>query len=90
MEHEEIIRYLQLHPTPDAIPFLEKAIALKHNLQYLAYDDYGSYYKKCLWALVSIGTPEAIAVIERCARSAEKPLREQAIYRLGKIGRQVL
>ncbi len=58
---------------------------LKPALAYLDYDDYGSYYKKCLWALQAIGTPDAIAVIAECARADDPALRRQAEYRLARI-----
>jgi hypothetical protein len=84
-EHEDIIRFLQDHPDPQNVPFLRQAIALKPRLAYLEYDDYGSYYKKCLWALKAIGTPEAIAVIQECTASDNAALKEQALYRLSKM-----
>ena len=84
-EHESIVRYLQDHPDPLSVPFLEKAIIRKPRLKYLDYDDYGAFYKKCLWALQAIGTPAAIAVIRKCAVSQKPALRSQALYRLSKI-----
>jgi len=84
--HEEIIRALQDNPDPGSIVFLQRAIAQKPQLAYLEYDDYGAYYKKCLWALQAIGTREAIAVIESCARSEIPELRAQALHRLARIG----
>jgi hypothetical protein len=53
----------------------------------LAYDDYGSYYKKCFWALRDIGTPEAIAIIREYAASDIEAARKEAVYRLSKIER---
>lgn len=84
-DHEDYIRSLQLSKDPYAIPFLEKAVLLKPSLKYLDYDDYGSYYKKCFWALKDIGTPEAIAVIEKFSESSDAVIKEQAEYRLSKI-----
>ena len=89
-EHEDIIRVLQDRADPASVPILRRAIALKPRLSYLSYDDYGAYYRKCLWALQAIGTPEAIAVIDECAHSAEPALREQALYRLSRIRRGAL
>lgn len=85
VEHEDIIRYLQDNPDRRSIPYLKEAIALKPSLDYLEYDDYGAYYKKCLWELQSIGTPESIALIEECSRSEIPELKEQALYRLKRI-----
>lgn len=87
-EHEEIIRYLQDHPDPASAPCLKNAIALKPALAYLDYDDYGAYYKKCLWALQAIGTAEAIAVIRECASADDEALRMQALYRLERIAQK--
>ena len=73
-EHEDIIGYLQDYPDPASVPYLKRAIALKPALAYLDYDDYGAYYKKCLWALQAIGTDEA--------------LRTQALHRLDRIAQK--
>lgn len=84
-EHEWIVSILQEHADNDSVPYLEKTIEMKPQLGYLSHDDYGSYYKKCLWALQDIGTPDALALIRKCARSAEPALRKQALYRLTRI-----
>ena len=84
-EHEDIIHFLQHHPDPASVSYLKRAIEMKPSLKYLDYDDYGAYYKKCLWALQAIGTPEAVSHIQECAHSRELALREEAVYRLGKI-----
>jgi hypothetical protein len=76
--HEDMIGMLQQHHEAISIPILREAITLKPRLQYLDDDDYGSYYKKCLGALQSIGTPEAISAIEECAASEDAALRQQA------------
>ncbi|MBW8353968.1 MULTISPECIES: hypothetical protein [Pseudomonas] len=86
MDHEDILWSLQQAANPYSIPFLRQAILLKPDLEYLDFDDYGSYYKKCLWALQVIGTPDAFAVIEECTHSVEDDLFEQAIYRMSRIG----
>lgn len=83
--HEEIVRELQDQPENESVPYLKNAIALKPNLHHLDYDDYGAFYKKCLWALRAIGTPEAIAAIEECAKSDNKILQKEARYRLKRI-----
>ncbi len=85
LDHEQIIRFLQNAEDPYAIPFLKQAVLLKPRLKYLDYDDYGSYYKKCFWALKAIGTPDAIAVIREFTASEDKAAREQALYRLSEI-----
>jgi hypothetical protein len=85
MMHEDIIHLLQQKKDPHAIPFLRQAVLLKPRLEYLAYDDYGSYYKKCFWALRAIDTPKAIAVIEEFANSDDPVIRNEASYRLSRI-----
>ena len=84
-EHEEIIRELQLAKEPMAIPFIQKAIEVKPQLSYLDYDDYGAFYKKCLWALKDIGTSEAIKLIEEYTNSKDEALKKEAVYRMEKI-----
>ena len=49
-EHEDTILFLEFNPDPGSVPHLREAIELKPKLEYLDYDDYGAYYKKCLWA----------------------------------------
>lgn len=85
LDHEHIIGWLQDMADPYSIPFLRQAVLLKPRLEYLAYDDYGSYYKKCFWALRAIHTPEAIAVIREFTTSEDSVAREEALYRLSRI-----
>jgi Domain of unknown function (DUF4291) len=84
-EHEEIVRLLQNNPDNASVSYLRQAIALKPQLQYLDYDDYGAFYKKCLWALQDIGTDDARALITECSRANDVALRDQALYRLKRI-----
>lgn len=84
-DHEEIIGALQEAAEPNSVAFLRQAVLLKPLLEYLEYDDYGAYYKKCFWALRAIGTPEAIALIKAFAQSTDEVIKEQALYRLHKI-----
>lgn len=83
--HEDMIGILQNFAHASSIPYLVRAIQLKPSLQYLDYDDYGSYYKKCLWALHAIGTPAAFEAIKNCATASDSTLSEQAEYRLRKM-----
>lgn len=84
-DHAEIIQNLQFRKNPYAIPYLKKVVALKPQLSYLDYDYYGAFYKKCFWALESIGTEESIAVIQLYTSSLDKQIRDEARYRLAKI-----
>lgn len=85
MDHEWIIRVLQERAEPLAIPYLKQAIELKPQLEYLSYDDYGAFYKRCLWALQAIGTAEAINLIEEYTHSDKEELAEQARHRIYRI-----
>lgn len=78
-QHGEIIRILQDVGSEKSISYLLEAIALKPALSYLDYDDYGAYYKKCLWALTAIGTEEAKVVISFFTGSPVPELWEQAV-----------
>ena len=80
-EHEEIVSFLQRASDPYSIPFVKLAVHLKPYLKYLEYDDYGSYYKKCFWALRAIGTKEAIAVIQEFAASDDPVIKEEELAR---------
>lgn len=80
--HEDMIRILQDAADPRSVEVLRQALQLKPKLGYLDFDDYGSYYKKCLWALQSIGDEDATDVIRACAESQDDALRSQALYRL--------
>jgi hypothetical protein len=84
-DHEEIVRLLQDNPSNDSVPCLRSVIGLKPQLRHLDYDDYGAFYKKCLWALQDIGTPDARALIEECSHSDVPELRKEARYRLKRI-----
>ena len=83
--HEHMIRYLQDQRSPTSVESLRRAVELKPQLEYLEYDDYGTYYKKCFWALAVIPDPRAVDVIREFANSDNEILREQAQYRLSKI-----
>ena len=80
--HEEMLRYLQRAASPSSIAPVRDAIALKPALACLDYDDYGAFYKKCLWVLQAIGTDEAIAAIAGYADADDPTLRAQAMHRL--------
>ena len=87
-EHEDIILFLEFNPDPRSVPHIREAIDLKPKLEYLAYDDYGAYYKKCLWALQKIGTSEALQVIKDSTASPIPELRVHAEYRLRRIANE--
>lgn len=83
--HERMIRYLQDHQSASSVEPLRRAVMLKPKLEYLSYDDYGAYYKKCFWALAVNPDPRAIDIIREFTNSEDEALREAAMYRLRKI-----
>jgi hypothetical protein len=82
--HEDLIAMLQRSRSPASIPYLRRAIELKPRLDYLAYDDYGAYYKKCLWALQAIASAEARELIGEFTESQDEVLRAEARYRISR------
>ncbi len=84
-KHEDIIGLLQGFSSPLSVKPLCNAVELKEQLDYLNYDDYGSYYKKCFWALNSIGNDEAIDTIRGFSNHQAPIISEQAKYRLSKL-----
>ena len=86
--HEDILRYLQRHPSPTSVKSIGVAITLKSQLDYLSYDDYGAFYKKCFCTLAVNPNPSAIDLIRKYSGSDDEILREQAEYRLAKVERK--
>src|SRR5262249_34570640 len=84
-EHEDILGLLQAYPDNESVRYVRQAILLKPTLAYLRYDDYGAFYKKCLWVLQDIGTADALMLIRECAAHGDAVLRTQAEYRLQRI-----
>lgn len=79
--HEDLIGLLEGWRNPRSIPKIALAVEQKPYLEYLDYDDYGSYYKKCLWALVAIGSAEAKALMQKYTDSIIPELRDEVIKR---------
>ncbi|XDD49392.1 hypothetical protein AB3N59_13400 [Leptospira sp. WS92.C1] len=87
--HDQIVHLLKDFSDESSIPYLKETIKLKPNLSYLDYDDYGSYYKVCLWALADIGTKESFEAIKAYRNSNDEALRKEAIYRYEKIKKYI-
>ncbi|TQV67565.1 hypothetical protein [Aliiroseovarius halocynthiae] len=78
--HEDIVQYIQELRCCDAVAVLEKrAIDIPEHLQW---DDGFSFSRKCTWALADIGTTDALAALERLARSENSAVRDFAQRRL--------
>ena len=54
-------------------------------MAYLASEEDSTYFKRCLWVLLEIGTVEAINLIEEYTHSDKEELAEQARYRIYRI-----
>ncbi len=85
--HEDLVGLLQRWRNPASVAPLAEALRLKPALSYLEYDDYGSFYKKCLHALAAIGTEEAISRIREFVTADDPILRELAKHRLERFER---
>lgn len=84
-DHQEILWDLQMRKDPYAIPFIKQAVFLKPQLLYLDCEVDATYFKRCLWVLQEIGTPEAIQLIQELTHSEIDVLVEQAKYRIYRI-----
>jgi HEAT repeat protein len=84
-KHEDIIGLLQEFSSPLSVKPLCNAVELKEHLDYLNYDNYGSYYKKCFWALNSVGNEESINTLMEFSNHQDSIISEQAKYSLSKL-----
>lgn len=85
-QHQYIAKALQDDiKSPSSIPFIEKALAT--HFDYLAYtcSDSGVIAKWFSWLLYEIGTPEALAVMERYAEDPDEGIRNEMRYRLRRV-----
>jgi hypothetical protein len=82
--HQEIARTLQDIKAPSSIPFVENALA--SHFDYLSYtcSESGAIAKWFSWLLFEIGTPEAMAVIQKYAHDTDEGIRREMQYRLSK------
>ena len=77
---EDIITALELIKDPKSI---DKLYQVAENVP--EYDDMRAVAKKCIWAISSIGTPEAIQKLKMLEHSADPIIRENAIFQLEHI-----
>jgi hypothetical protein len=85
-EHQHIAKYLQDYvKSPSTIPFVEKALAT--HFDYLEYtcSESGVIAKWFSWLLYDIGTPDAIALMQRYADDPDEGIRNEMRYRLAKL-----
>jgi hypothetical protein len=85
-QHQYIAKALQDDvKSPSSIPFIEKALAT--HFDYLAYtcSESGVIAKWFSWLLYEIGTPEAIAVMQRYSDDPDEGIGNEMKYRLAKV-----
>lgn len=84
-EYEEIAHDLQKRAQPESIPFLKEAMQKKYK--YL--ESYGTgtrqFINQCGHALWSIGTKEAIEVIQELSKSNDPVVKDEMMYRINRI-----
>ncbi|MNJ91820.1 hypothetical protein D3C87_94750 [compost metagenome] len=84
--YEDIIHDLQARKDPASIPVIKIAIQQKYDYLESYGTGTGQFISQCGHALWSIGTPEAIEVIEELAENSADPLiRDAMSYRMDKI-----
>ena len=77
---DDIVDLLHDIGDPAAVGALERAM-----LHPPEWDEYYHFARKCLWALLKIGTPEAIAAVRRATQSDIPDIREEAVRKLGAL-----
>lgn len=85
-QHQYVAKVLQDDvKSPSSIPFIEQALAT--HFDYLAYtcSESGVIAKWFSWLLYEIGTPEAIAVMQRYAEDPDEGISKEMKYRLAKV-----
>ena len=81
--HEEIARILQSFRSPISLQALVSRCSSAPP-QADAIDDGDALFRKCVWAIHDIGTPEARVSLEQLARSEIESVRKYSIRRLDK------
>lgn len=83
--HQEITRALQDIKSPSSVSFIRKV--LETDFKYLKYtgSDSDAIAKWFSWALYSIGTSEAIDLMNEYTNSMDQGIRDEMAYRLNKL-----
>jgi len=77
-QHEDIVfDCLRHHNSPRVVDYLYRAS--KMRLPYLAYNESGSLGSKAVYALVKIGTEEALEKVREIAATDNRPMVQEAI-----------
>jgi len=83
--HEDIIHELQKQKNPKSIPYIKEAMQSKYDYLVSFGTGIRQFISQCGHALSSIGTKEAIKVIEDLSKSNDPIMRDEMLYRLSKI-----
>jgi hypothetical protein len=78
--HEDLASALQRTKYPRAVEALFQAAHSRHD--YLDYDEFFGFARKCTWALADIGTPEAKERLRDLAQSGNATIAGYAQKRL--------
>jgi hypothetical protein len=84
--HQEIAKTLQdFAPSPTTVPFVRKA--LETNFDYLEYtcSDSDTIAKWFSWLLYSIGSDEAVNLMQEYSNSTDEGIASEMRYRLSKV-----
>ena len=81
LNSEDIVEVLGMIADPETVQCLENALHWEPP-----WDEYRQLAKKAVWALGSIGTPEAMEVLRDAASTASAEIREAAARELRRIG----
>ena len=83
-KHEDIAFMLQKIKSPSSVHSLFQAATM--SFDYLKNDEFYALARKCLWALGSINTPEARAMIYRLGELDNELIREHVEEQLERLG----
>jgi hypothetical protein len=85
--HEDLARLLQDARDPDTVDALFHAATLR--LAYLDYNNSEAFNRKCIWALVDVGTPDAKSRLAELARIDDPMIAGFAQRRLDRWEREL-
>jgi hypothetical protein len=83
--HQFVVKCIQDNKNPSSIHHIDKALA--KGFEHLSYtcSEPQVIAKWFSWALYSIGTPEAIAIMKKYANSNDEGIKSEMTYRLSKM-----
>ncbi|NOS91207.1 MAG: hypothetical protein HOP30_04755 [Cyclobacteriaceae bacterium] len=83
--HQLVTKTIQELKSPSSVPFIRQM--LQSNFEYLAYtgSDSDAIAKWFSWALYSIGTSDAIELMNEYSNSSDEGVRKEMAYRLSKV-----